>query len=802
MQLNFNQSEIKNILSKNLLVLFLLFFSFSLVRGNPLTKNKLLVKIEQQIEKGELVKAEKKLLYLEKSRKASFIERYYYSKLLGKIYLTQQAFSKYSLQVEKSVKFARKTHPIYQAEAFANKAYYWHYMMWPDSALVYSNKSMTLYRKHEKFRAKIDVPFIYEIYAMTYLYRSDKTKPIAYLEFDINDSRRKQFQYFDSALYYQEKYPFKFTTDRAMLYRSYGNRWLDMVSSYQIFTKKESEQFKPLQWIAFHRANELYDKGLACLKKCHKNDFVFLTALKGTNHTCVGKWQEADAIFDAAMCEFSSYDLLNPSNFAYQTLMDFLSIKIRNTILLPYNRKEINKEIALLESLKLGFWKSFQATDDLPYDSYKTSPYVNLFSLYTFKSLHEPNGEKHFKKAVSYLLTMKSYFNFLQNSKEINPAKLPFLDVNRIQKRLKKNECYLFMFSDSDYLKNRRILITNTKIQFVKSYNKYALTSDAIDTLSVQEFKRLSIQDYRNTFESVLRIIPSVKKVYISYDDVIPYELLVKDTTGNTFSNLKYFGKHINFVRIYNPYTYFDKPVTSPMKQFDVRFLKLKGTSKLLFMTDFFNNYHPVKNFSKENYTGNLKNLLKEKGILHLFGHGELAINVEANTRNFQFSYQNSGKHNSVTKLTGNFKVNRDLVVLNNCFSGFPLFIENQFNKTIQLRIMSNGAKALIGSPSKVDDYYSAELFKLFYAKIEAGMYYEDAFFEAKQTFFKEHAELSQPNYWNGLQLIQSYKVRNEALKSNPAFVNWWLLSAFLDMLLMLLYVLLKKRLGFHRSIE
>jgi CHAT domain-containing protein len=219
-------------------------------------------------------------------------------------------------------------------------------------------------------------------------------------------------------------------------------------------------------------------------------------------------------------------------------------------------------------------------------------------------------------------------------------------------------------------------------------------------------------------------------------------------------------------------------------------------------MTDFFNNFHPINNFSKENYTGNLKNLLKEKGILHLFGHGELAINVEADTRNFQFSYQNNSKHKTLTKLAGNFKVNRDLVVLNNCFSGFPLFTENQFNKTIQLRIMSNGAKALISSPNKVDDYYSAELFKLFYAKIEAGTYYEDAFFEAKQTFFKEHPELSQPNYWNGLQLIQSYKVRNKSLKSNPAFVNWWLLSAFLDMLVMLLYVLLNKRLSFHHSIE
>ena len=94
MLVNVKQSVIRNITIRKLLVVFLLFFSFSIVRGNSLTKNKSLIKIEQQIEKGELVKAEKKLLYLEKSRKASFIERYYYSKLLGKIYIKQQSFSK------------------------------------------------------------------------------------------------------------------------------------------------------------------------------------------------------------------------------------------------------------------------------------------------------------------------------------------------------------------------------------------------------------------------------------------------------------------------------------------------------------------------------------------------------------------------------------------------------------------------------------------------------------------------------------------------------------------------------------
>jgi CHAT domain-containing protein len=213
-----------------------------------------------------------------------------------------------------------------------------------------------------------------------------------------------------------------------------------------------------------------------------------------------------------------------------------------------------------------------------------------------------------------------------------------------------------------------------------------------------------------------------------------------------------------------------------------------------MFMTDFFNNFQSSVTFSNSEYKGDLKKIMSQKGILHMYGHGDLVVNKEAGSVGFEFSYYNKGKLKTERQLTGKFDVNRDLVILNNCFSGHPNFIINEFNRTIPLRIMNNGAKAVISSPSKVDDFSSAAFFNLFYQNIEKGMLYEDAFFEAKKTFFKQHPELRQPQYWNAFQLIQSYKLKNEISTSQDS--KWLLFSVFclLDMFLFLAYFSMQKR--------
>ena len=747
-----------------------------------------IIQIETNIENANLLIAEQQLFKLQKSN-ISIKQKYHCVKLLEKIYLTQQNFNKYSVCNEQLVKIAKQLHPIYLSEAYAYKAYYWHTMMWGDSALIYSNESFQLAQKNRQFLRKIESSFVYEVYAITYLYRRTNLKTNCYQIEGLADNKPIQFQYFDSAIYYQEKYPSKFSSDKAMIYRSYANRWLDLVNSYRVFSAVEAKQLKPISWYAFKKADELYDKGLACLKTQHANDYFAIVALKSLNYTDVGKWGKGSQILDNAIHKYPIKFLLDRAKVAYQPFMNFMSYKVRNEMLLAYDAKKVDFDLFLLNNFKKSFWQSFIESSDLPYDQYRTSPYIGLFTLYRFKSLHEPNPKKSLAKGVSHLLTMKSYFHFIKDKIFLYQKSLPYFDVKAVQQRLEKDACFLFFQNDMDYLAGSKILITKNNIYFVKSKFRSKLSDISTDTLTFSEFKKISCLDFEENFKDVLKKIPHVKKVYLTYDDLVPYEILIDDTVQTNFASLPYLGQRINFVRIYDPIAYFSsKEYTIPAGRFDIRVLKQQNESKLLFMNDFFENFQSNNEFTNQQYSGNLKELLIQKGILHFYGHGELAINKDTKSKSFQFSYQKTGDLKSENQLVGDFKVNRDLVVLNNCFSGHPNFLINEFNRTIPLRILNNGAKAVISSPSKVDDFSSAAFFTLFYENIEKGMLYEDAFFEAKRTFFIEHPELRQPHYWNAFQLIQSYKMKNEVKNSQDS--KWLLFSVFclLDMFLFLAY--------------
>ncbi|MEN9401187.1 MAG: hypothetical protein RL632_2290, partial [Bacteroidota bacterium] len=575
------KAQVMKGISRSLLLLGFLLPYFSVLSMSN-EEQTIISSIENKIQAGQFNQAEAQLKRCIKANTGSLEANYAYRKLLSKVFLHQQIFDKYLKSCDQALKVARRLDPIYVAEVYANKAYYWHYMMWSDSALVYSNKAMRLFRKHQSSKEKIDVPFVYEVYAITFLYRPIDEPPRAHLDVPIPDFKRTQFQWFDSAIYYQQKFPFKFSSDQAMLYRSYANRWLDLVSG------ERRNPNSPLQIVAFKRANDLYDKGLACLKPWHRNDCLILSGLKGAIHTYTKKYKEAEDIFAETLGRFSKKELMDRSKVAFQPLIVLQTFRVRNSLFLPYNRKKTDELISQMRMLRGDFWRSFDAGSDYPYDPYKTSPYSNLFNLLTKKSMHEQHGETFFSEAVSQLLTLKSYFHYLKNWKDRAFKSLPFYDLKRIQHRLKKDECFLLMQIDNELLDEKKIMITKSSVKFVNSSIRGLLNERLIDTLSFRAFERKSYADYQQNFESVLRAFPNVKKVYINYDDKNAYELMVQDTLGTSYANANYVGKSINFVRVYDAVDYFSTEKSLNLSQMDVRFLKQKGQSHLNFMQDFF----------------------------------------------------------------------------------------------------------------------------------------------------------------------------------------------------------------------
>lgn len=752
-----------------------------------------IVYIEQEIENGELWNAEHRLLQLKKTYSKNEKDAYYSNKLLCKIYCIEQDFIHYKGSTDELVKLAKRMEPIYLSEAYAHKAYYWHFMMWEDSALYYSNLSFDLLDKHRGDFQKIDPAFVYEVYAITYLYRRNDLKINAYKGLGLQDYQRKQFFYFDSCEIIQKKYPFKFSSEKAMFYRSYGNRNLDIVSSYRVCTKEETKTFSARQWYGSHRANQLYNKGLKCIKPCHKNDFLALTSLKALNFTLIGEWKMAEQIFDHVYQTISVKELMNRKHVSFSALKVFLSFKIRNAILLPYHKQSVDRDIAMLHQLKKEFWSSFFTNCELPYDPYKISPYIDLFSLYYFKSLNEKkHATELMYKAVSYLLTMKSYFHFLQTGLHKSLHELPYFHVSSIQKNLKVDEGYLLFQNDADFLKDKKILILRDQIKMVNVKHRPTLEVEKLDSVSIRKFKYQSYQDFKLNFRDIRQQAPAIKKIFICYDDPNPYEIFIKDIRGKHYDKLNYLGNEINFVRIYNPVTYFKSPKRINFSRMDVRYLEQQKSSHLLFSNDYFSQADAFPKYSFSSYRGGLKDLLSKGGMLHLYGHGELSLDSTTNHKSFEWSYLKNDKLQRVQRISGDFTVSRDLVVLNQCFSGYPDFDINEFNKTIPLRILSNGAKAVISSPSLVDDYYSAEFFKSFYKKIMNHKVFEDAFYESRKEFFENHPELSNPRYWNGLQLIQSYSLQYESKMPFKLFLLFMVISCT-DLILSLLSVRMKK---------
>ena len=753
------------------LVLFFTCFLSGFSQGKQ-PKNTYLERTKQNIEAGNLTVAIAELVRLEKGNSLQNTEKYTVGNLLCKAYFMQQAHSKYRVQFEKNLQIAAKLPAIYKAEVLSHKAFYFHYLMWQDSALYYSNAAMKILASNRKHLHKIETPFVYEVYAITFLYRRRPYTKGTYLSLPVEDHVKNMYQYFDSAIYYADRYPFLFSSDKAVLYRSYGNRWLDHVTNYRPFSKAQARQMTAFQWRSFQRANELYDKGIACLKEEHANDIIHISSLKAMNYSNVGRLVEAENLLHRVTEKYATNKLLNENSMNYHPLASFLTVKMRNSIRMAYNRSRINADIERLEKLKPAYWMSFLKDDNLPYDPYSTSPYIALFNLYWFKSHHEKNTSELVQKAVSNLITAKVHFYYLKSGKYKAAGRKPLLSIARIQQKLKKREAFLLMHNDAGFLHKKQVLITRDTILLIPHQQKTPLNSLALDTLNFVDFKRFSYASYSANLKQVIRIQPNVTKIYLSYDDILPYEIMVRDTVGKNFSELNYAGMSIQFVRLYNPYTYFlDKPVETSA-DLDVRFLNQQSKTPVYFTTDFFKNYSHYGRFSHQLYEGNIEKLTEKKGVLHVYGHGELFFNKESSTKNFQFTYTENNAIKSENALHGEFKVERDLVVLNNCFSGYPSFQSNEFNRTIPLRLLSNGAKAVISSPNVVDDYYSAQFFKTFYANLKNEMSYEDAFYEAKKSFFLKHPEMREPYLWNGLQLIQSHRI--SLIRTNTARIFIW----------------------------
>ena len=777
--------------------IFLFFFGCLPFIGNtrnlPESKVDPIVVAEQLIEDGSINIAYLILVEHLKTKNLSKEVKYKVYKDLAKIHLYEQDLVNYEKLNRKAYELKKNEGEIYKGMYYAEKAYFWHFLMWSDSAAYYSNRSMEIIQRNRKDIAQINIAFVYQMYGIGYLYR--KVDPLIKVKVnhDLPVSRILMNQYFDSAKIYEQKFPFQFSSDRVMLYRGVGNRYLDLVSEYTYNYKDFQKTMNQQQWFSYRKAMESYDYTKKhVLNSLNWNDIIFTNSMKGLNYMCIGERKKARILFNTVLNNYLKVYKSFENSPNLQALLILYSYKIINDESLPYDDKQTKKDINILKKLRNIWWAYFIQSDGYNYDTYSSSPNFYIYKLY-LRRYFNTSKKIDLQCASNYLFSEILNFHFIDkynlkyNNRENNAysefnklgdrklkttilqlvefhhkkiIKAPKVSISLIQKRLKEGECFMFSCSRKTFDDSYKMIITKDNVSIVKSKNDINYRWIDYDTIDFKSFKQLSYNQYVVKFKDVLKLNKSIKKVYVMYYDYSNYSMMIKDTLGKNYDQLNYLGKKIQFVTVYDPYDFFTKKKKNNKCQLQFVKLNNKQFSNLPFIDQL-----SCSNFGKlpvkqSTFKGKLSDFLLSKGILHLYGHGSLISNNDSGTKNIELPYQSNSTDSSISKINSDQIVNSSLVVLNNCYSGYNTNISTrEFDRGIYLNLLNKGALNVIVSPIKTDDESSSKIFRFFYKNIAKGETTNDALYHAQLTYLSMNkGSLAHPKFWAPYRLISNYR--------------------------------------------
>ena len=401
-----------------------------------------------------------------------------------------------------------------------------------------------------------------------------------------------------------------------------------------------------------------------------------------------------------------------------------------------------------------------------------------------------------FSKITNKKLKLKIGRLVKLNSSELIDA--PKVSISLIQKHLTDKECFLIpcyrKFFDDSY----KIVITKNNISIEKSKNDMSFNSIDYDTLTFNKFKKYAFDQYNDKIKLVLKNNKLIKKVYLMYYDYSNYSAMIRDTFGENYDQLNYLGKDIQFVPLYDPYEFFNRNKIRTKNK--LQFIKLdnKQLSKLPFVNQLSHKrFHPLIS-TNLTFRGNLSELLMSKGVIHLYGHGNLISNKDSGSKNIELLYQSNSIDSSISKINSNQHVNNSLIVLNNCYSGYNTNVSyREFDRGIYLNLLNNGALNVIVSPTKTDDESSSKIFNYFYKNIAKGQTTNDALYHAQLTYLSMNkGSLAHPKFWAPYRLISNYRFPIYENKEPETKDSSYFLIFFLVVIILIsirLYVQMKR---------
>lgn len=729
------------------------------------------LEIKELIERGLFNNAHLKCESLLKQH-LSNDQRYEILTTQSKIHFWTENLFEYNQTSKEAFDIKKKKSGIYKAYYYAQKAAFFHYHILADSAVYYSDKSMALLRQNWTDRKNVPFHFIYQIYGIVFLYRNVNGKFYANSEFDYKHRLPLILNYQDTALICINQVP-HFNQEKAIIYRSKGNRIMDLVG-YTIRNKKSDFTNYNFQLSESNKAIREYNLALNSLSKNDHNFSNNIKSLIALAFYCTNRQKDGDEILWPIIKRMENHPIheLNAENIQ---LLNILQTFTQNII----SKKSIDNRIypvmRIYNSLRNDWHWYLIYTNKNYLDSYGHSPstMISLIKIWLDNLGIKPsnlsenlryealNNYIHYSKSLEEIGNKKFFKQ--EDKKFIKKSILNYLDIKQVQKKLEENSALLVhIFAAME--KQKFILVTknNIKIDSFQRWSEFNL--DEMKTKDISSFKKRAYKNFLSSpFNRVFRTT-KIKKLYVAIDVKENFDNMIMDTIGDSFDNLNYFKRKINVVKIYNPIDFFAKRKLneSEIENNLVPYLINSDLRRdLLFSKDIFE-YHDQKDFKN---IGKIN--LELPGIAHIIGHGRLKMESDEQSLTSELQSEQLKK-----VLIESAKIKTDLFVLNLCYGGYK---RNMFypDRDLQNNLISRGAKAVIASPYETVDQSSAYIFKKFYSYLFKGQTAEDALQLAKLDYLKEHSGVeAHPIYWSTYELTSN--VKDLRLASEPKSDKSW----------------------------
>lgn len=730
--------------------------------------------------------------------------RYLLLKYLSKVHYLQEDMMHYNRACYDAWKLKRNDGEIYKALYFAEKSNYWHFYYVSDSTVKYARLAMRILKKNWRDREKVPYYSIYQSYGTSFLHNwGIEIKP-SMSPMDIGIAyQRKINVYLDSALYHLKSNQFVLNLDKAIIYRSKGNRLLDLLD-YNFKTKKQFQMYSPYSDSIKRVILSYYNQSIKELNPKNVDFRCSILNLKALTYFISGDLDRGNAIVNKIYetCRQSYGVLSNTPNI--KNILTTLSYKLKANIKLDPEKYVNNCKVEeqILTNL-LAVWKTWLSYErNNTYDIYHNSPFQNLSILLLNKYRYK---KKYYilKKACQlafndYYLTELNYDKNASENLRLRRAKFEFRSINSKEFRLKINRVLsIFEFTNCKRSNNKLVQISNIQNKLTKNEafifhlyssllsrsKQFVITRDSIcsfdfdfqpaslenlEKASFQEFKTISFKLYQNYYQPIYKSFPNLKRVYVGSKNVTDFSWFVSDSVGENYDNLNFLGRKINFVYVHNPVEYFNSKPIFLSEKILVATTKSDGLKQFRNLEALFK-LNENQLFTRNQKTTNINDVLINGNSIHFVGHGILKQNEylakDSKTNNIPTS--SSGNLINIIKGKKDFK--NHLLIFSNCYSGKNNYGFKFFDMNFYNALLSKGVKSVIVSDGLAEDESSAYIFKRFYNSLYQGNTIENALFEAKNSYLKGHSgSRCNPLFWANYKLISN--ARNVRLSSS--FLN------------------------------